>query len=465
MSLLTGYFMTVVTRFAPSPTGFLHIGGARTALFNYLYAKNRGGKYLLRIEDTDAKRSTQPAIDAIISGLNWLGIKHDGDIVFQSKNVARHKQVAYELIARGSAYKCFCTPEELDEMRKAAEADGRNFKYPKIWRDKKESEAPAGAPFAIRIKAPLTGEIVISDQIRGEVKYPADDLDDMVLLRADGTPTYMLAVVVDDHDMNVTHIIRGEDHLTNSFRQKMIFDAMGWQMPITAHVPLIHGADGAKLSKRHGAQGVEEYRDMGYLPEAVNNYLMSLGWHYGDEETITMAEAIKRFDIAHVGKSPSRFDFTKLNHINGIYLRKKSADEIVSSALPFLKNKFGDKNFDVVKKLAPAIAERSQTLVEFANNCEFIFARLPYTEKAAKMLEQGKQYLPAVITILSGISDWNAETIKKNLDDYGTTNNLKHGMYMPPIRAGICGTMESPNLVDVMSALGKEEVLKRMNNL
>jgi glutamyl-tRNA synthetase len=275
----------------------------------------------------------------------------------------------------------------------------------------------------------------------------------------------MLAVVVDDHDMNVTHIIRGEDHLTNTFRQRMIFDAMGWKMPMTAHVPLIHGADGAKLSKRHGAQGVEEYRDMGYLPEAVNNYLMSLGWHYGDEETITIEEAIKRFDVAHVGKSPSRFDFTKLNHINGVYLRRKSADEIFDLAQPFLNKLFGDVDFNIIKKLIPAVAERSQTLLDFSDNCRFIFNRLPYTEKASKMLEQGKQYLPEIVKILENISDWNADEIKKNLDDYGVANNLKHGMYMPPIRASICGTMESPNLVDVMAALGKDEALKRMKNL
>lgn len=457
--------MSVITRFAPSPTGFLHIGGARTALFNYLFSKHHGGKYLLRIEDTDTKRSTQQAIDAIISGLNWLGLEHDGEIVFQSKNIERHKQVAYELLAKGAAYKCFCTPEELDEMRKSAEAAGKAFKYPRIWRDKKENEAPAGAKFVIRIKAPLTGEIVVNDQIRGEVKYPADDLDDMVLLRADGTPTYMLAVVVDDKDMGVTNIIRGEDHLTNTFRQKMIYDSMGWKMPTTAHVPLIHGADGAKLSKRHGAQGVEEYRDMGYLPEAVNNYLMSLGWHYGDEETISMEEAIKRFDISHIGKSPSRFDFTKLNHINGIYLRKKNADEIINATKPFLVKKYGDRNFDVVKKLAAAVAERSQTLEDFANNSAFIFARLPYTEKAAKMLEQGKEHVANIIPVFESITSWNAEEIKKQIDDYGTSKGIKHGQYMPAVRAAVCGTMESPNLVDVIAALGKDEVLKRMRSL
>lgn len=457
--------MSVVTRFAPSPTGFLHIGGARTALFNYLYSQAKGGKYLLRIEDTDTKRSTQPAIDAIIAGLAWLGISHNDDIVFQSKNLERHKQIANELLAKGAAYKCYCTPEELDTMRKSAEAEGRNFKYPKIWRDKKESDAPAGVKPSIRIKAPLTGEIVINDLVRGEVRYPADDLDDMVILRADGTPTYMLAVVVDDHDMKITNIIRGEDHLTNTFRQKIIFDAMGWAMPVTAHVPLIHGADGAKLSKRHGAQGVEEYRDMGYLPEAVNNYLMSLGWHWGDEETISMSEAIAKFDIAHVGKSPSRFDFAKLDHINGLYLRKKTPDEIVQLAKPFIEKKYGNKDLTTVKKLAPAIAERSQTLIQFADNCAFIFARVPYTEKASKMLEQGREHISCLIETISAVTEWNETYIKAALDSYGTAKNIKAGQYLPVLRASICGTMESPNLVDVIAVLGKEEVLKRMKNL
>ncbi len=461
--------MTVVTRFAPSPTGFLHIGGARTALFNYLYSKNKGGKYLLRIEDTDTKRSTQEAIDAIIYGLNWLGLRHDGDVVFQSKNLKRHAEVAHELLKKGSAYKCFCTQEELDEMRKQAEAEGRAFKYPRIWRDKNESEAPAGSKYVIRIKAPLEGEVVVNDLIRGEVKYPASDLDDMVLLRADGTPTYMLAVVVDDNDMGVTNIIRGEDHLTNTFRQKIIYQAMGWEMPVTAHLPLIHGADGAKLSKRHGAQGVEEYRDMGYLPEAVNNYLMSLGWHYGEAETITMEDAIKTFDIAHVGKSPSRFDFAKLNHINGIYLRRQTPLRIFQLIEPFMGKKYGSKmNKEIaekIMKLTPAIAERSQTLIEFADNCEFIFARLPYTEKAAKMLEQGKEHIPNIIAVFENISNWNVDEIKKNIDEYGVSRNIKHGIYMPAVRAAVCGTMESPNLVDVIAALGKDEVLKRIKNL
>lgn len=458
--------MTVVTRFAPSPTGFLHIGGARTALFNYLYSKGRGGKYLLRVEDTDVKRSTTEAIDAIINGLAWLGLKQDDEVVFQSKNIERHKQVANELVAKGMAYKCYATAEELDALRAAAEAEGKVFKYPKIWRDKKESDAPAGVAPAIRIKAPLEGEIVIQDLVQGEVRYPASELDDMVLLRADGTPTYMLAVVVDDHDMGITHIIRGDDHLTNTFRQRMIFDAMGWKMPVTSHVSLIHGADGAKLSKRHGALGVEAYRDMGYLPEAINNYLMSLGWFWGDEETITVEEAAKRFDIANVGKAPSRFDFAKLNHINGLYLRKKTPDEIVKLAQPFLEKLYSSKiDLEKVKKLASAVAERSQTLQEFANNCEFIYNRVPYTEKAAKMLEQGREHVTKLIPVFEAITDFSAENVKAAIEGYAAQNNLKPGQVMPAVRAAVCGTMEAPNLIDVIAALGKEEVLKRIKQL
>ncbi len=456
--------MAIVTRFAPSPTGFLHIGGARTALFNYLYSKATGGQYLLRIEDTDFKRSTPEAILAILNGLEWLGIKHDGKEVYQSKNVNRHREVAFELLQKGEAYKCYSTAAELDELRKKAEAEGKAFKYPRIWRDNVEDK---DIPYSIRIKAPTMGEIKIHDLIRGDVAYPASDLDDMVLLRSDGTPTYMLAVVVDDYDMGVTHIIRGDDHLTNTFRQKVIYDCMGWKMPVVAHVPLIHGADGAKLSKRHGALGVEAYRDLGYLPEAINNYLMSLGWFWGDEDVISIEDAIKKFDIKNVGKSPSRFDFAKLNHINGIYLRKKSSVELRELAKPFLEKLYGAHiDLDVVTKLAPAIAERSSTLEEFASNCAFIPSRItPYTEKAAKMLEQCKPYLPELIANIANISDWKEETIKKTLDDFATHKNIKAGQYLPALRASICGTMESPSLIAIIYALGKDEVLKRMENL
>lgn len=463
--------MSVITRFAPSPTGFLHIGGARTALFNYLYTKNKGGKFLLRIEDTDKKRSTQAAIDAIKNGLNWLGIKHDDEIVLQSQREARHKEVAYELLKKGAAYKCFCTTEELDELRKKAESEGKNFKYPKIWRDTPEDKHPDKS-FAIRIKAPLEGDISINDLVQGEVKYPANDLDDMVLLRADGTPTYMLAVVVDDHDMNITHIIRGDDHLTNAFRQILIYKAMNWKIPELAHIPLIHGADGAKLSKRHGALGVEEYRDMGYLPEAICNYIMGLGWHWGDEETLSMSEAAKRFDIARVGKSPSRFDFAKLNHINGLYLRQKSVEENYQLAKPFLEKKWGDKLTpeieEKIKKLLPEILQRTQNLVEITNNptTSAIFARIePIEPKAQTALAQGKEHTLSLIPILEETSDWSEENIKKTLDDYGTSKNIKAGQYLPALRAAVYGSMETASLMKFISVMEKDEILKRLKSI
>ncbi len=459
--------MSVITRFAPSPTGFLHIGGARTALFNYLFTKNKGGKFLLRIEDTDKKRSTQAAIDAIISGLEWLGIKNDGEIVLQSKREDRHKEVAYELLKKGAAYKCFCTPEELDELRKKAEGEGKNFKYPKIWRDIPENDHPA-KPFTIRIKAPLEGEIVINDLVQGEVKYPANDLDDMVLLRADGTPTYMLAVVVDDHDMNITHIIRGDDHLTNAFRQILIYQAMGWNIPKLAHIPLIHGADGAKLSKRHGALGVEEYRDMGYLPEAVCNYIMGLGWHWGDEETITQEESIKRFAIDKVGRSPSRFDFAKLDHINGVYLRSLSKEKIAELAKPFLAKQYGDdaKKFtESFLKLADALKERANTLKHLAEISELLLHRVTYTEKAKQALEKGKEHIEPLKSNLENLNDFTLENLTEVFEKYSAEKNIKAGMFLPALRASICGTMEAPDLKQVMIALGKNEVITRMTNI
>lgn len=458
--------MSVITRFAPSPTGFLHIGGARTALFNYLFTHNMGGKFLLRIEDTDKKRSTKEAVDAIINGMSWLGLKHDDEIIMQSEREARHKEVAYQLLEKGAAYKCFCTAEELDEMRKAAESEGKNFRYPKIWRDVPESEHQ-DKPFTIRIKAPLDGEITINDLVQGEVKYPANDLDDMVILRADGTPTYMLAVVVDDHDMGITHIIRGDDHLTNAFRQIVIYNAMGWKVPELAHIPLIHGSDGAKLSKRHGALGVEAYRDMGYLPEAICNYLMSLGWHYGDEETIPLHIAINRFEITKVGRSPSRFDFAKLDSINSIYLRAKDREEITKIVKPFLIKKYGEEviNHVVIERfynLADHLKERAATLEKLAEISEFIIRRVPYTDKAKQALEKGKEHIEPLKNIFAELENFTTQNIHAKFDEYASAKNIKAGQFMPVLRAAICGTMESPGLADVIEALGKEEVVKRL---
>src|SRR5271154_763289 len=331
--------MSVVTRFAPSPTGFLHIGGARTAWFNWLYARGRGGKMLLRIEDTDRERSTQAAIDAILDGLDWLGIAWDGDVIYQFSRAARHREVAEAMLTTGHAYRCYASPQELTEMREAARKEGRSKLYDGRWRDRDPGDAPPGVKPAIRLKAPLTGETVIDDQVQGRVVWQNENLDDLVLLRSDGTPTYMLAVVVDDHDMDVTHIIRGDDHLTNAARQKQIYQALGWPVPVMAHIPLIHGPDGSKLSKRHGALGVDAYRAMGYLPAALRNYLVRLGWSHGDQEIFSTEEMVAAFDLPAIGRSPSRFDFVKLENMNGHFMRATPAAELLKlfiDTLPYL---------------------------------------------------------------------------------------------------------------------------------
>src|SRR5580704_5588080 len=328
--------MSVVTRFAPSPTGFLHIGGARTALFNWLYARGRGGKMLLRIEDTDRERSTQAAIDAILDGLSWLGLDWDGDAVYQFARSGRHREVAEQLLASGRAYRCYASAEELAQMREMARREGRPKLYDGRWRDRSPAEAPDNVPPVIRLKAPLTGETVIEDQVQGRVVWQNENLDDLVLLRSDGTPTYMLAVVVDDHDMGVTHVIRVDDHLTNAARQTQIYQALGWGVPVWAHIPLIHGADGAKLSKRHGALGVDAYRALGYLPAALRNYLARLGWSHGDKEFFSTEELIDAFDLGAIGRSPSRFDFAKLENVNGHYMRATGDDELFTALIDAL---------------------------------------------------------------------------------------------------------------------------------
>jgi glutamyl-tRNA synthetase len=460
----------VITRFAPSPTGFLHIGNTRTALFSYMYAKKYEGKFLLRVEDTDKKRSTQEAIDVILNGLSWLGLNSDEEPVYQSQKETNHKAIAEKLLEQGKAYKCYATKEELEQHRQAAQAEGKVYKYPGIWRDKSDSEAPEGQEYVIRIKAPLDGVMKINDMVQGEISYPAKDLDDFVILRADGSPTYMLAVVVDDHDMGVTDIIRGDDHMTNSFKQQTLYEALGWQMPKTAHVPLIHGSDGTKLSKRHGALSVEAYKEMGYLPEAMINYLMGLGWSWGEEETIDFAEAIERFDINKIGKSPSRFDFEKLNNINNIYLRKLDSKALTATAKPFLIDEFGEDIIDShflskFESLATALAERSDTLKSLAENAKFIVARIPYTEKAEKMLNKGKENIAGVIEEFEKLDSWQIEDISNAIKSFGEKNDLKAGQYMPAIRAGVCGTMEAPSLDLVLFALGKDEVLKRLKSL
>lgn len=448
--------MTTVTRFAPSPTGFLHIGGARTALFNWLYAKHTGGTFLLRIEDTDHERSTEEASKAIVDGLRWLGLEWDGQEVYQSKQIARHAAVANELLARGQAYRCYCTAEELDAMRKEAETNGQVFRYDRRWRDR--SDAPEGLPFVVRIKAPLEGELTIHDQVQGEVKVAATQLDDFVLLRSDGTPTYMLAVVVDDYDMGVTHVIRGDDHLNNAFRQRVIIEAMGWPVPTYAHIPLIHGQDGAKLSKRHGALGVEAYRDMGYLPEALRNYLLRLGWAHGDAEIISTKEAIEWFDLGGIGRSPSRFDFTKLEHVNAHYLRESDDGDLARLVSPRL----GGVDTSRLAAAMPMLKPRAKTLVQLAEAARFLFERLSTSEDAQKIIDEQKPTLIAFSNSLENIGAWDKSSLEALAKQTGESLGLKLGQLMAPIRAAIAGSTASPSMFEVMEWLGKDETIERL---
>ena len=455
--------MHVITRFAPSPTGYLHIGGARTALFNYLFARHHGGQFKLRIEDTDALRSTEAAKAAIIDGLSWLGLTWDGDIIYQSIRAARHREVAEALVARGKAYYCYCTPEELGEMRAAAEARGEVFRYDRRWRDS-TATPPGSVKPAIRLKAPLEGEVVVHDKVQGEVRVAASQLDDFILLRSDGTPTYMLAVVVDDHDMGITHIIRGDDHLNNASRQMIIYEAMGWNIPIFAHIPLIHGTDGAKLSKRHGATAVGDYAGMGYLPEAMRNYLLRLGWAHGDAEIISDAEAIAWFTLAGIGQSPARLDFAKLGHVNAHYLKLRSDADLVGLVAPFLSAKEADP--ELLITLMPLLKPRAQTLLELAEAATlFIEPPAGYDEKARAALTKGAANLPLLMAALTALAEpWTAESVKAAIQALATAENKKLGELMPPIRAALFGTMSGPDIPDALAALGKKKSLARLGD-
>ncbi|HVV60296.1 MAG TPA: glutamate--tRNA ligase [Pseudolabrys sp.] len=466
----------VVTRFAPSPTGFLHIGGARTALFNWLYARGRGGKMLLRIEDTDRERSTAAAINAIIDGLTWLGLTWDGDIVFQFSRAARHRQIAEQLLADGKAYYCYASPEELTQMREAARAAGRSKLYDGRWRDRDPSDAPPGVKPVIRLKAPLTGETVIEDQVQGRVVWQNSDLDDLVLLRSDGTPTYMLAVVVDDHDMNVTHIIRGDDHLTNGARQKHIYDALGWRVPAMAHIPLIHGPDGSKLSKRHGALGVDAYRAMGYMPVALRNYLVRLGWSHGDQEIFSTEEMIAAFDLPQIGRSPARFDFAKLESLNGHYIRATADADLVAALEALLPHIAGGGELANVMtpalraKLAaamPGLKERAKTLVELFESSRFIWATRPLAmdEKAAALLTpEAKSLITKVLPNFEALGDWSAATIEAAVRGFAEQAGLKLGAVAQPLRAALTGRTTSPPIFDVLAVLGRDESLARLRD-
>jgi glutamyl-tRNA synthetase len=451
----------VVTRFAPSPTGFLHIGGARTALFNWLYARRNNGRFLLRIEDTDKARSTQAAIDAILDGMRWLGLEWDGHEYYQSQFWARHAEVAHELLARGAAYKCWMSQEELAVQRERAQAERRPFRIDSPWR---EAASEGEGAFVIRLKAPREGETVIEDRVQGRVAVQNAELDDFILLRSDGTPTYMLAVVVDDHDMGVTHVIRGDDHLNNAFRQLAIIRAMGWPEPVYAHVPLIHGPDGAKLSKRHGALGVEAYRDeLGILPEALFNYLLRLGWGHGDQEEFTRDEAVEVFDLAGVGKSPSRFDLKKLHNLNGHYIR---AAEDARLAQEVARRIGPQADVALLTEAMPVLKVRARDLNELASGAAFLFAKRPLalSEAAAALLDERARSLLAQISArLRGEQNWTTAALEASLKAYAEELGLGLGKLAQPLRAALTGQTTSPGIFDVLVLLGREESLARID--
>ncbi|KQS04622.1 glutamate--tRNA ligase [Sphingomonas sp. Leaf357] len=456
----------VVTRFAPSPTGFLHIGGARTALFNWLYARHHGGDFLLRIEDTDRARSTQPAIDAILDSMMWLGLDWDGDAVYQFARAARHAEVAKQLLASGNAYKCYATPEELTVLRESQKAAKQPMRYDGRWRDRPDSDAPQGAPFVVRIKAPKNGATTIDDKVQGAVTVQNAELDDFVLLRSDGTPTYMLAVVVDDHDMGVTHVIRGDDHLNNAFRQLAVIRGMGWPEPIYAHIPLIHGTDGAKLSKRHGAVGVDSYRDgLGILPEALDNYLLRLGWGHGDDEVISREQAIAWFDLSGVGKSPSRFDLKKLENLNGHYMRESDDARLaalVAGKLGFVPSQ---AQHDLIVRAMPSLKPRAANLNELTAATAFLFAVRPLEiDPAAADLLKGEAsvILATAHSALDALDGWDTEKLEDAVRQVAEQSGVKLGQVAQPLRAALTGKKTSPGIFDVLVLLGREESLGRI---
>ena len=466
----------VVTRFAPSPTGYLHIGGARTALFNWLYARHTGGKMLLRIEDTDRERSTEPAIAAILNGLKWLELDWDGKPLYQFARIERHREVALELLAAGNAYHCYASPQELTDMREAARAAGRSKMYDGRWRDRDPKDAPAGVKPVIRLKAPLDGETVIEDRVQGRVVWQNADLDDMIILRSDGTPVYNHAVVVDDHDMGITHVIRGVDHLTNAARQVQIYKAMNWEIPVFAHVPLIHGPDGAKLSKRHGSPAIETYRAMGYLPAGLRNYLARLGWSHGDDEIFSTAQMIKWFDIDDINKAPGRLDFAKLADVNAHYIRQASTDELLARIKDFLPDAEGGPalasriqavGWDKLAAALPSLKERAKTLKELVDGAGYLLASRPLAldDKAAKLLDaEARANLAKLLALFEGVADWKAPAIEAVVRDFVSASGLKLGKIAQPLRAALTGSAVSPPVFDVMAVLGRDEALARIRD-
>jgi glutamyl-tRNA synthetase len=477
----------VITRFAPSPTGFLHIGGGRTALFNWLYARGHGGKMLLRIEDTDRERSTKAAIDAIIDGLGWLGLQWDGDVIYQFARAARHREAAEQLLAEGKAYRCYLTPADLEQMKKVitaerelAKRENRPPKGPQTiqspWRDRDPSEAPPGVSPVIRLKAPITGETVVEDQVQGRVVWQNENLDDLVLLRSDGTPTYMLAVVVDDHDMRITHVIRGDDHLNNAARQKHIYDAFGWTVPVMAHIPLIHGPDGAKLSKRHGALGIDAYRAMGYLPAAMRNYLVRLGWSHGDHEIFSTEEMVEHFDLPQIGRSPARFDLPRLDNLNGHYIRRTADADLVDEIERLLPHVAGGS--ELAAKLTPelrarlvaampGLKERAKTLVELIEAAGFLLAERPIAldDKAAILLTpEVRALIGAMSEELKAVEPWSAQATEQAVRAFAERRGVKLGSVAQPLRAALTGRTTSPPIFDVLAVLGKTESLGRLHD-
>jgi glutamyl-tRNA synthetase len=461
--------MSVTVRFAPSPTGYLHIGGARTALFNWLFARHHGGKFLLRIEDTDRQRSIPAAVTAIIDGMRWLGLDWDGDVVMQSARQDRHAEAVASMLARGAAYRCYCSPAELEAMRERQKAEGRPMRYEGVWRDRDPNEAPAGVNPVIRLRAPQSGTTVIEDGVQGRIEVANDQMDDLVLLRADGTPTYMLSVVVDDHDMAVTHVIRGDDHLTNAFRQFQIYRGLGWEAPHFSHLPMILGPDGVKLSKRHGAQGVEEYRDMGYLPEAIRNYLLRLGWAHGDDEIISTEQAIEWFDLPGIGRSPARFDFVKLNNLNGHYLRQADSARLVELIEPKLAadGALSPMHKERLQAGMAGLKTRAETLVELVHNAAFYVALRPLildakaralaTPAACRLIADLAESLPAP-------ADWTEGALEVEIRKFAESHGVKFGNVAQPLRAALTGATVSPGIFEVMRVLGRDESIGRMRD-
>ena len=457
--------MTVRTRFAPSPTGFLHIGGVRTALFNYLFAKHHNGQFLLRIEDTDTSRSTSSAKEAILSSLKWLNLDHDENIIYQSNNIARHQEIAHQLLKLGKAYYCFSSQEEIAQLRQQAYSSGEHFIFHSPWRDKNAQDYPASQKPVIRLKAPRTGDTIVNDLLQGQIVVQNSHLDDMVLLRADGTPTYMLAVVVDDHDMNISHIIRGDDHLNNASRQQLIYEALGWQVPKMVHIPLIHGPDGAKLSKRHGALGADKYKELGYLPEALNNYLLRLGWAHGDDEIISRKQAIEWFNISGLGKSPAKIDFDKLKHMNAHYIRSMPNDELANIIFQNCDINLNQESKRNIKVAIDLMKPRAELITDLLDLAKIFIVDNQFTRNndAAAIINQcDKKLILNTKEAVSEMTEFNKEEIQEGLKKVALANNLKLGQLMQYVRALITGRVNSPSVFEIMAILGKNNSLKRL---